>query len=79
MLGTCKKFVEYEVYEEHLTRLTSGNQTPTQVLMSFFGVLAALDIKAQDECFDDIVKVLRNSSEAGFAHVVERLQKGKLR
>jgi len=76
VLGTCKTFVTDETYEAHFHRLTSGNQTPTQVLRSFFEVLAGLDFDVQEECFKAIVKVLR--AQSGSMHVAERLQEGKI-
>ena len=76
VLGTCRTFVTDETYEAHFHRLTSGNQTPTQVLRNFFEVLAGLDFDVQEECFEIIVKVLR--AQSGSMHVAERLQEGKI-
>ena len=64
-----------EAYEVHLSRLTSGNQTPSQVLRSFLELLGGLNIEEQEECFEAIVNTL--SRTEGCMHVVERLQEGK--
>ena len=72
VLGTCRRFVSDETYEGHFHRLTC--QPRTQVLRSFFEVLAGLDFDVQEECFETIIKVLR--AQSGCVHVAERLQEG---
>ena len=76
VLGACRGSVSEEVYEEHFTRLTSGNQTSTQVLKSFLENLAELDSEKQNGCFEAIVKVHKEMNEEGSVHVVKRLQEG---
>ena len=41
-------------------------------------ILAGLDSKDQDECLEAIIHALREASEEGFSHVIERLQKGRV-
>ena len=74
VLGTCRSFVPDETYEGHFHRLTSGNQTPTQVLRSFCEVLAGLDFDVQGECFEVLVNTL--GTQLGSLHVAQRLQEG---
>ena len=76
VLAACRGFVSDEVYQGHVSRLTSGHETPTQVLKSFFENLAKLDPKHQDGCFEAIVKVHKEMNEEGSVHVVKRLQGG---
>ena len=76
VLGACRGFVSDEVYQGHVSRLTSGHETPTQVLKSFFENLAKLDSEHQDGCFEAIVKVHKEMNEGGSVHVVKRLQEG---
>ena len=76
VLGACKRFISPGTYEEHFTHLNSGYRTPKQVLRSLLEVLAELDSKDQDECLEAIIHALREASEEGFSHVIERLQKG---
>ena len=76
VLGACRGSVSDEVYKKHFTRLTSGNQTPTQVLKSFLENLAELDSEKQNGCFEAIVKVHKELYEEGSVHVVHRLQEG---
>ena len=76
VLGACKRFISPGTYEEHFTHLTCGYRTPKQVLRSLLEVLAGLDSKDQDECLEAIIHALREASEEGFSHVIERLQKG---
>ena len=76
VLAACRGFVSDEVYKEHFTRLTSGNQTPTQVLKSFLENLAELDSETQNDCFEAIVKVHKELYEEGSVHEVHRLQEG---
>ena len=76
VLGACRRFVSDELYQLHFTRLTSGNQTPSQVLKSFLENLAELDPEQQDGCFDAIVKIHKTMNEEGSGHVVKRLREG---
>ena len=76
VLGACRGFVSDELYQGHFTRLTSGNQTPTQVLKSFLENLARLDPEKQNGCFEAIMKVHKEMNEEGSVHVVKRLQEG---
>ena len=76
VLGACRRFVSDELYQVHFTRLTSGNQTPSQVLKSFLENLADFDPEQQDGCFDAIVKIHKKMNEDGTAHVVKRLREG---
>ena len=76
VLAACQGFVSDEVYKEHFTCLTSGNQTATQVLKSFLENLAELDPEKQNGCFEAIVKVHKQLYEEGSVHVVHRLQEG---
>ncbi|KAJ7375910.1 hypothetical protein OS493_038125 [Desmophyllum pertusum] len=75
VLGIGKRFVDSETYDDHHNRLSSGNKT--SILRSFFEVLAGLESELQDECFEALVKELRESSEEGTAHVVARLRQGR--
>ena len=79
MLRACKRFLPPGTYDEHFTNLNSGYGTPNQVLRSLLEILAGLDFKDQDECLEAIVRALREASEEGFLHVIERLQKGTRR
>lgn len=79
MLRACKRFLPPGTYDEHFTHLNSGYGTPNQVLRSLLEILAGLDFKDQDECLEAIVRALREASEEGFLHVIERLQKGTRR
>ena len=76
VLAACRGFVSNELYQRHFTRLTSGNQTPSQVLKSFLENFAELDSEHQDGCFDAIVKMHKEMNEDGSAHVVKRLREG---
>ena len=77
VLAACRGFVSDELYQGHFTRLTSGNQTRTQVLKSFLENLAGLDSKSQDDCFNAIVNILKESKD-GSIHVAKRLREGKV-
>ena len=77
VLAACRGFVSDELYQGHFTGLTSGNQTRTQVLKSFLENLAGLDSKSQDDCFDAIVNILKESKD-GSIHVAKRLREGKV-
>ena len=70
VLPACRPFISRDTYEKH-----EGGTTET--LESFLRILARLDLKTQDNCFKAIVDTLRNASEFGFIHVVERLEGGK--
>ena len=73
VLAIGKRFVDSNIYDDHLHRLTTGNKI--QTLQSFFEVLAGLEIQVQDECFEELVKEL---SDVGvYTHVVTRLRKGE--
>ena len=76
VLGACRRFISSGTYDEHFTHLTSGYRTPKKVLRSLLEVLAGLNSKDQDECLEAIIHALREASEVGFSHVIERLQKG---
>ena len=76
VLAACRGFVSNELYQEHFTRLTSGNRTPSQVLKSFLENFAELDSEHQDGCFDAIVKMHEEMNEEGSVHVVKRLREG---
>ena len=76
VLEACRGFISDEVYERHFTRLTSRSQAPTQVLKSFLENLAKLDSEHQDDCFDAIIKMHKETNEEGSVHVVKRLQEG---
>ena len=76
VLAACRGFVSDELYQGHFTRLTSGNQAPTQVLKSFFENLAELHCEHQDSCFEAIVRVHKEMNGEGSVHVVKRLLEG---
>ena len=70
VLATGRRFVDSNVYDDHLHRLSTGNRK--QILQSYFEVLAGLEIQVQDECFEALVNDLNET------HVVERLREGKV-
>ena len=78
VLSACRPFLSKDTYEEHFIHLNSGYRTPKQVLMSLLQFVAGLDPNSQDECFEAVVSALREASNEGFLHVIERLQKGNM-
>lgn len=78
VLSACRPFLSHDTYEEHFNHLNSGNRTPKQALMSLLQVVAGLDPNTQDECFEAVVNALREASNEGFLHVIERLQEGNM-
>ena len=72
------RFLSNDTYEEHFIHLNSGYRTPKQALVSVLQVVAGLDPNSQDECFEAVVSALREASNEGFLHVIERLQKGNM-
>ena len=78
VLSACRPFLSKDTYEEHVNHLNSGFRTPKQVLMSLLQVVAGLDPNSQDECFEGVVSALREASNEGFLHVIERLQEGNM-
>ena len=78
VLSACRPFLSNDTYEEHVNHLNSGYRTPKQALMSLLQVVAGLDSNRQDECFEAVVSALREASNEGFLHVIERLQEGNM-
>ena len=78
VLSACRPFLSKDTYEEHFIHLNSGYRTPKQVLMSLLQVVAGLDPNRQDDCFEAVVSALREASNEGFSHVIERLQEGNM-
>ena len=78
VLSACRPFLSKDTYEEHFIHLNSGYRTPKQALMSLLQVVAGLDPNRQDECFEAVVSALREASNEGFLHVIERLQEGNM-
>ena len=78
VLSACRPSLSHDTYEEHFIHLNSGCRTPKQALRSLLQVVAGLDPNSQDECFEAVVSALREASNEGFLHVIERLQKGNM-
>ena len=78
VLSACRPFLFNDTYEEHFNHLNGGYRTPKQALMSLLQVVAGLDPNSQDECFEAVVSALREASNEGFLHVIERLQEGNM-
>ena len=78
VLSACRPFLSTDAYQEHFNHLNSGYRTPQQALMSLLQVVAGLDPNSQDECFEAVVSALREASNEGFLHVIERLQEGNM-
>ena len=78
VLSACRPFLSHDTYQEHFNPLNSRNKTPKQALRSLLQVVAGLDPNRQDECFEAVVSALREASNEGFLHVIERLQKGNM-
>ena len=81
VLAVCQGAVTEETYDEHLSQLLSGSKGKSQVLKSFFKVLAGLEMEDQEECFEAIVETLTqlDGTTDKLAHVIKRLETGKLR
>ena len=78
VLSACRPFLSNDAYQEHFNHLNSGYRTPQQALRSLLRVVAGLDPNSQDECFEAVVSALREASNEGFLHVIERLQEGNM-
>ena len=78
VLSACRPFLSHDTYEELVNHLNSGYRAPKQALMSLLRFVAGLDPNSQDECFEAVVSALREASNEGFLHVIERLQEGNM-
>ena len=78
VLSACRPLLSNDTYEEHFNHLNRGYRTPKQALRSLLEVVAGLDPYNQDTCFEAIVSALREASNEGFLHVIERLQEGNM-
>lgn len=78
VLSAFRPFLSHDTYEELVNHLNSGYRAPKQALMSLLRFVAGLDPNSQDECFEAVVSALREASNEGFLHVIERLQEGNM-
>lgn len=81
ILAACKEVLEdigrWDIYESHV----GNNLYGFKEKCSFYGALARLPVEHRQQCFDAIVRFLREKRQSGFEgfkHIEKHLTRGKL-